>query len=264
VAWETRSRHRFYYQSFRKNGRVARRYVGSASCPVTQIIAQADRLQGAERQAAADATRNERRAYEEAESLMRVVCVEGEALVRATLLREGFYQRGRGPWIKRKRQAKMTHASQCQASVPEPSQEEFCRLAAKADAGDPEALVKVQGILDRHPEIWRQVADLSGRTEAAFIHMISSRSATLAECLRHKVQEMKTDLETEHSTPLERSVIERVVICWLQVQFAEVGCAEHADDAEANYWQKRTDQAQRRYLANIKSLATIRKLLVPG
>ena len=155
----------------------------------------------------------------------------------------------------------MACPNQSYVLVPGPLGDRFCELVAKADAGDKEALAEVRGILDRQPKIWRQVADLASRAQSAFINLISSRSVTLSESLRRQVAQMKAELEGERPAPLERHIIVRIVACWLQIAFAESACAQHADDAEAGYWQKRTDQAQRRYLAAVKALATIRKLL---
>ena len=102
---------------------------------------------------------------------------------------------------------------------------------------------------------------MAGQTEAALIRLISSKNALLTQSLERKVRQMKSDLEGPSSSSLEKGIIERIVACWLQVQFAEIASAEHAADSEANAWQKRLDQAQRRYLSAGTSLATVRKLL---
>jgi hypothetical protein len=67
---------------------------------------------------------------------------------------------------------------------------------------------------------------------------------------------------------LERPLVERIVACHLQVQFADQQAAafERAGGrfAQGEYWQKQQERAQRRYLAAMRTLAQVRRLLVPN
>jgi len=262
MAWETRrSRKSFYYRCYRRKGRVTKRYVGSASDLTTQVIALAERLKKTERKAAAAASRAERAAYQEADALVVALCAVGQALTTAGLLKAGYYRKQRMPWQKRTRRTRMAHSGPCQVSLVAPTQDEFRQLVRRAEAGDAEALAQMEQILDLHPAVWQQAADLAARVESALIRLIASKSKLLAKSLERKVRQMKAELAGDSSSPLEKGVVERIVACWLQVQFAEVASVEHADDREANSWQKRLDQAQRRYLSAVTSLATVRKLL---
>jgi hypothetical protein len=57
--------------------------------------------------------------------------------------------------------------------------------------------------------------------------------------------------------------VERVVACWLQVQDADVRCAQSQKDCtptQGDYYQRRMDLARRRYLSAIKALAVVCKL----
>jgi hypothetical protein len=83
----------------------------------------------------------------------------------------------------------------------------------------------------------------------------------VAEALQKRVEEMEQELLGPQPSALERTVVERIVVCWLQVQFAETACVEHFEDSKSGPWQRRLDQAQRRHLAAVKTLATIRALL---
>jgi hypothetical protein len=59
-----------------------------------------------------------------------------------------------------------------------------------------------------------------------------------------------------------------MVACHLQVQFADRQAAlfEGAGGrfVQAEYWQKQQERAQRRYLAAMRTLAQVRRLLVPA
>jgi hypothetical protein len=70
---------------------------------------------------------------------------------------------------------------------------------------------------------------------------------------------------TETPSLLERLVIDRVVTCWLQVQYWDWLAAQSNDRTlrQREYLQRSQDRAQRRYLSAIRSLATVRRLLLP-
>jgi hypothetical protein len=62
-------------------------------------------------------------------------------------------------------------------------------------------------------------------------------------------------------------LVERIVLCWAQVHYADTIYAQRAKDltfAQADYFQRRQDRAHRRYLHAIRSLATVRRLLFPA
>jgi len=184
MGWEMRrSRGKFYYRSYRRKGRVRKKYVGSASDNATQIIALADRLQRAERKAAAAASRAERAAYEEANALVVAWCAESDLLTTAGLACAGFYRKQRGPWKMKKRRSRMVHSEQSQVPLVAPTQDEVRALVLRAEAGDVESRAQLEQVLDLHPAIWQQVADLAGQAEAALIRLISSKSTLLTRSL---------------------------------------------------------------------------------
>ena len=141
------------------------------------------------------------------------------------------------------------------------SPEQFQRLLVRADGGDQEALATVRSIFDQHPEIWREFSDLEKRSEWAMVAIIAARSNTLKDAIQRRLAELKSDLGAANASPLERAVISCVTSCWLQVQFAEAGCVQHSDDDKTDFWQKRLASSQKRYLAAVKALATLRSIL---
>jgi hypothetical protein len=74
---------------------------------------------------------------------------------------------------------------------------------------------------------------------------------------------MKSELAGAAASPLEQLVIGRVVVCWLQLQFAD--CLEAQTSGEsinlATFKMKRQEAAHRRYLGAIGALMAYRKLL---
>src|SRR5262249_45473347 len=68
--------------------------------------------------------------------------------------------------------------------------------------------------------------------------------------------------------PLEQLLINRIAISWLQVHHADLDAAATQMNGQSTtprsmHAHRRLDQAQRRYLASIKQLALVRKLLKP-
>ena len=63
-------------------------------------------------------------------------------------------------------------------------------------------------------------------------------------------------------TPLERLSVERVVACWLQLQYADTASAAPAETiVQQKFWAQRQDQAHRRYQASVRQLLAIRQAI---
>jgi hypothetical protein len=151
-----------------------------------------------------------------------------------------------------------------QAPTPEVLSE-LQGIVAKAKSGDERVLPRLRQLLDAHPRIWQTYGDLGAQAEMAWITMIAGKNLHLRECLLRKIAAMKDDLAGAAASPLEKLVIERVVVCWLQLQHAD--CLEAQTGGEsinlATFKMKRQEAAHRRYLGAIGALIAHRKLL-PG
>ena len=74
---------------------------------------------------------------------------------------------------------------------------------------------------------------------------------------------MRKELAGPEASPLEKLLAERIVACWLQLQYADAIYAQNLGEmnmVQSEYHQRRLDRLQRRYLSSIKCLAQIRKL----
>jgi len=78
---------------------------------------------------------------------------------------------------------------------------------------------------------------------------------------------MDAHLLMEGASPLEKLLVERVVLCWLRLQFAEqyatLTMLSGLTFVEIEYIDKQLERAQRWYLNALQSLARVRKRL-PG
>jgi hypothetical protein len=65
---------------------------------------------------------------------------------------------------------------------------------------------------------------------------------------------------------LETLLIGRVVTCWLQLHYWDVLAAQSTESTlrQRDYLQRSQERAQRQYLSAIRSLAAVRRLLLPA
>jgi hypothetical protein len=144
-----------------------------------------------------------------------------------------------------------------------PTEAEFSRLVVQANAGDSGAMAKLRELLDNRPEIWQRVGDLAAHAERLLIDLIAAGNALMAEALRRKLREMRVELLSPTTSLLEKMAVDRVLACWLHVQFVDsiVAKAQGGTITHARYQLQRQTAADRRYTAAVKALAELRRLL---
>ena len=107
---------------------------------------------------------------------------------------------------------------------------------------------------------------MAAQARASWIQLATGPNLLLDECLTRKVVELQKELAGETPSPLEQLLVDRVVVCWLQVSFYDglVAQTREYTPAKARMLQLQHDGAHRRYLAAMKTLAIVRKLLTPS
>ena len=144
--------------------------------------------------------------------------------------------------------------------------DEFESLLERAQAGDRSTLPAIREMFDRQPELWEANGDLARIAEDKLIDTATGDNLFAKEAIRRRVDRLKSDLVGSKPSPLERLLADRIAACWLQVHYWEsiysqaLGSKNFSWEA-SEYYQRRLDQVQRRYLAAIKSLAQVRRLL---
>jgi hypothetical protein len=146
-------------------------------------------------------------------------------------------------------------------------EDEIRELVRRAHEGDAGVLPRLRRLLDERPEVWRQAGDLARHAEQCLLDVLAGKSLFAREAVGRKLAELKAGLAGPEPTPLERLLVERIALAWLQVHHLDLEVAALPGGQAAGppgvYAQRRLDSAQRRYLQSIKALATIRKLLTP-
>jgi hypothetical protein len=107
--------------------------------------------------------------------------------------------------------------------------------------------------------VWRCAGDLAVRVEEVYLRLLSDDLFTL-ECVRRCLVELKAELAPK--TPLERLLVDRIGLSFLQCHTADVQAAKPAASGPADdQRRKRVDSAHKRYLQSLQTLASVRRLL---
>ena len=147
-----------------------------------------------------------------------------------------------------------------------PSQEDFAELVRRANAGDDDALALMRQTLDSNPEIWQSVGDLAKHAQQSMLKLIAGDNKLVSESLLRKAAEMKTDLSGPSPSKLEKLAVERIVACWLEMEYLATvyPVAKGETLGQARFVLKQKESSERRFNAAVKSLTTLRALLPGG
>ena len=145
--------------------------------------------------------------------------------------------------------------------------EEIKDVLQRAEQGDETVLAQVRNLLTCCPELVDALGgDLEQITERLLSSAVAGENLAFREAIKERMRLFRQELAGPNATPLERLLVARIVACWLQVQTADIAATQATDiSMEAqNFHRRRQDSANRRYLAAIKTLATVRKLGLPA
>jgi hypothetical protein len=142
----------------------------------------------------------------------------------------------------------------------------FAQLLERAQDGDRSVLPALRQLLDREAALWQHCGDLARHAEETWLRLITGKNLLLQEAIPRKLAELKAELTSPDATVLERLLVQRIGLCWLQVYFADLEEARgrtggQAHPATGEQLRKRLDGAHKRYLQALKQLAAVRKLL---
>ncbi len=143
---------------------------------------------------------------------------------------------------------------------------EAVALLQRGHAGDLTAMPEVRRLFDESPELAEALGDLASHAEEALVRLVAGPSLTGAEAVRRHLQSLEDELLAEASSPLERLLVRRVVLCeaWVcQAELDLAGRLASGDDASPSCKEavRRLDAACRRLCAAGKALGWARKLL---
>jgi hypothetical protein len=101
----------------------------------------------------------------------------------------------------------------------------------------------------------------------SLVRMLSGDNLLVQEAHARKCAALTQELAGPQPSPLERLLVERIVLCWLHLYSAEALYAQRRQNLslrQAEFHEQRLSKAQARYLAAIRTLAQVRRLGVPA
>jgi len=154
---------------------------------------------------------------------------------------------------------------QADAAAAEKKADWIEEMLERARQGDRSVLPAIREALES-PDLTEALGNFARRVQAALVESAAGGNLAMSEAMNKKLDGMRAELSRPDPTPVERQLVERVVVCWLVVHEAELRAALAAKVApeQGPYWEKRIDRAHKRHLSAIKMLATVRKLALPA
>lgn len=119
------------------------------------------------------------------------------------------------------------------------------------------------------PELAEVAGNRARMAEELWLNQITGGNQLLRTAQQDHIERLRIELGGEHPTPLERILIERIVLCHIQVNFAEaffvgrIGTSTGLNAQGIELHQRWLDRSQARLISAVKALAVVRKLSVP-
>jgi hypothetical protein len=248
----------YYYTKTYRRGRIRLEYIGAG--PAAELVAQYDQIDQ-ERRALLRMDRRIQRSQIDQDTrlpaeLLDYAGIVGD-LVCAALEAAGYHQHKRGEWRKRRMK---------QLSDAAPTRAEFRALfdAASAEGSTVVDRERLRRMAAKHPELGRAF-DLANLALTSLIEGMPADQAGKA-IAAGRAEALRSELSGPAPSVLERLLIDQVVLAYLHVNMVEyqhgplMGTGT-SDTAIIEFWERRLDAAQRRYLRAIEGLARVRRLL---
>ena len=253
MAWERRRNRRVYFRAVKRNGRVYKTYFGCG--PVARLAADMDAEERSSRLARHQVWIARRAALQAADDRIKRVRERVDVLVAGHLASHGYYPT-RSEWRKRRSSVADTTPESCPDDLP--------LLAQRAQQGDLAAQARLRELMQGSP-LLQECGDLARHAEAAWVDLITGGNELFRDGLVARLDQLKADLAGSAPSRLEQLLVDEIALCWLQTQHAAqlLTGAETAERKEARLAGQRQERAHRTYLAAVKQLAVVRKLL-PG
>jgi len=143
----------------------------------------------------------------------------------------------------------------------------FEAVVKRADRGDEKALLITRQLMESLPELCDAYGNIAAASERALVDLYAGRSTATRAALQRKLANLRVELAGPRASPLEKLLVERVVACWLlsyHADFEYVSALQGMPPKVVELHQRRQDRAARQLLKALRSLADVRRLLVPA
>jgi hypothetical protein len=148
--------------------------------------------------------------------------------------------------------------------------DQFSVAVKKANATKPSKAdrAELDRFLREFPILWEMAGDLMEQAAQKLILNMNGSYAVEAT-LRTGWQELPKQLARPSDGKLERLLVQQAVLCWLQLGYIEHQYNYFLTEGnttvvKADFWERRLNAAQRRYLRALETLARVRRLNLPA
>jgi hypothetical protein len=135
-----------------------------------------------------------------------------------------------------------------------------------AQQGDTTTLPAIRQFLDQVSVIWEDSRILAQQVERTWLTTLCGQDLVSQEVVNREVQALRRQLLGANPSPLELLLVDRICVCWIALQHAELHAAKRLTThsvALSTAQEQRLDKVHRRFLTAVRELARVRKLLQP-
>ncbi len=153
-----------------------------------------------------------------------------------------------------------------QVERPAPDLSGLQELLERAASGDESVLPGIRAILDLLPQsVSFFGGDLAQKAEQSLLNSTAGKNLAQREALLRKMEQLRTELSGANPDPLERLLVDRVALCWLQSVHADCqyAYATVAAPTRVEFLQRHRGHAHRQFLSATKCLTAVKRLALP-
>ncbi|MFO0957425.1 MAG: hypothetical protein U0800_08145 [Isosphaeraceae bacterium] len=275
MGWEDRNGRLYYYEKERRGGRIVSIYRGSG--PIATCSARLNELARERRSLRRSLDEGERAISDDAEAQLNRYAKAVDRLLGLALQSAGYHRPNRGPW--RRRRMSQTHeieaANNSQAppntvSSGLPTGAERDAVFRRAQTGDKTALPALRAILAAEPETVNRLGNMRVYAQSSLIALATKsgdrpEDFALGESMNRMIDKIRADLAGPEPTPMESLLASRAALDWFAVYLFEYFAARELQSrqtlAQAGWQQRRLQQAHSRFLASMRTLAQVKRML---
>ncbi len=144
-------------------------------------------------------------------------------------------------------------------------------IVMAAAANKPGSREPLRELLRSDPELAERTLafGIATKAEMAALQAAGAGNALLAELLPRELDALRKRLARPTDGALEELLIERVSLAWLvataaELRRADMWCADSVSHERAAFWDRRVTRLSGDFLRACRTLATVRRLLVPS
>ena len=143
--------------------------------------------------------------------------------------------------------------------------ERLRELAKKANSGDQQALFGLRTMLAEDRQLVEHLGNLARHLEATLLEQLAGHDALTREAVREYLNSYGSNLAGPQPTEIERLLVDQIAVCYLaDRQAVHMDAADSSNPQLATLRAKRAESTQKRLLASLKMLTTLRAFAPAG